>query len=230
MYVRIWLAAVADVDAAPARDLLPAEELARADRIGSPDLRRRFLVRRWMARDLLARETGEDPGRLVMRRRCERCGELHPASPLGAGSRRVWWSASSSAGLAAVAIADRRVGLDLEEVKERRRQEGIARRHFNEEEWRQVTERPGLFLELWTLKEAYLKALGLGLPGGLRSLDCTRLSPVDGDWSVSDQHPGWRFRNLHPEPGFVAALAVEGAADSIEVRRWDPRGEAGEAG
>ena len=94
------------MDPAPGRDLLAAEELARADRIGSPDLRRRFLTRRWMARDLLGRETGEDPGRLVLQRPCERCGELHPASPLRAGSRSVWWSASSSAGLAAVAIAD----------------------------------------------------------------------------------------------------------------------------
>lgn len=216
------------MDPAPGRDLLAAEELARADRIGSPDLRRRFLTRRWMARDLLGRETGEDPGRLVLQRPCERCGELHPASPLRAGSRSVWWSASSSAGLAAVAIADSRVGLDLEEVKERRRQEGIARRHFTEEEWREVTEHPARFLELWTLKEAYLKALGLGLPGGLRSLDCTGLAPAGGGWSVSEAHPGWRFQNLHPEPGFVAALAVEGAADSIELRRWDP--EAGEAG
>lgn len=222
MYVRIWLASVADVDPAPGRDLLSAEELARADRISSADLRRRFLVRRWVARDLLARETGEDPGGLVLQSRCERCGEMHPASPLRSGSRNVWWSASSSAGLAALAIADWRVGLDVEEVRKRRRQEGIARRHFTEDEWRAVTEAPARFLEFWTLKEAYLKALGLGLPGGLRSLDCTGLAPADGGWSTSPAHPGWRFQNLHPEPGFVAALAVEGAADSIELRRWEP--------
>jgi 4'-phosphopantetheinyl transferase len=216
------------VDPAPARGLLAAEELARADRISSPDLRQRFLVRRWMARELLARETDGDPGRLVMQRRCERCGELHPASPLRAGSRSVWWSASSSAGLAAVAIADRRVGLDGEVVKEGRRQEGSARRQFTAEAWRAVTEHPARFLEFWTLKEAYLKALGQGLPGGLRSLDCTGLAPADGGWSTSPAHPGWRFQNLNPEPGFVAALAVEGAADSIELRRWEP--DAGGAG
>lgn len=228
MPVRIWLASIADVDPAPGLDLLAADELARADRIGSPDLRRRLLVRRWMARDLLGRETGEDPGRMVLRKRCKRCGELHPASPLRAGSRKVWWSASSSAGLAALAIADRRVGLDVEEARERRRQESIARRHFSEDEWRAVTEAPARFLEFWTLKEAYLKALGLGLPGGLRSLDCTDLVPADGGWSASPAHPGWRFQNLQPEPGFVAALATEGGADSIELRRWEP--DAGGAG
>ncbi len=110
---------------------------------------------------------------------------------------------------------------------------GLARAYDarTEEEWRAVTESPARFLEFWTLKEAYLKALGLGLPGGLRSLDCTGLAPAGGGWSTSPAHPGWRFQNFHPEPGFVAALAVEGAADSIELRRWDPTtGEAGEAG
>ena len=87
--VRLWLASVEDVDLAPARGSFSPEELARADRMASPGLRRRFLARRWMARTLLARETGGDPGGLVLERRCERCGELHPASPLHAGARSV---------------------------------------------------------------------------------------------------------------------------------------------
>jgi 4'-phosphopantetheinyl transferase len=225
--LQIWLASVDDVDLAPARGSFSADELARAERMGSPSLRQRFLARRWMARALLARETGEGPGALVLERRCERCGELHPASPLGAGSGGVWWSASSSAGLAAVAIADWRVGIDLEQRRERPRWEQIARRFYSEEEWRAASGSPARFLEFWTLKEAYLKALGLGLPGGLRSLECTGLSPSGGGWSAGAAHPGWCFRHLDPGPGFIAAVAVEGTPDSIELRRWTP--DAGEA-
>jgi 4'-phosphopantetheinyl transferase len=220
--VRIWLTAVDEVDLAPARGSFSAEELARADRMASPDLRRRFLARRWMARDLLARETGEEPGELVMEKRCERCGELHPASPLpAAGPRSVWWSASSSADLAAVAIADCRVGLDLERRRERPRWQQLADRFYSRDEARAVAGSPARFLEFWTLKEAYLKALGLGLPGGLHSLECTGLSSAPGEWSTSAAHPGWRFRQLDPEPGFLAALAVEGAPDGVELRRWE---------
>jgi 4'-phosphopantetheinyl transferase len=196
--------------------------------MGSPSLRQRFLARRWMARSLLARETGEAPGALILERRCERCGELHPASPLDADGHSVWWSASSSAGLAAVAIADWRVGVDLEQQRERPRWERIARRFYSEDEARTVAGSPARFLEFWTLKEAYLKALGLGLPGGLRALDCTGLSPAGGEWSASAAHPGWRFRHLDPGPGFTAAVAVEGTPDSIELRRWTP--DVGEAG
>jgi 4'-phosphopantetheinyl transferase len=219
---------VDDVDLAPARGSFSPDELARADRIRSASLSRRFLARRWMARSLLARETGEEPGALVLEGRCERCGELHPASPLVAGSGNVWWSASNSAGLAALAISDCRVGLDVEKRDERPRWERIARRFYSEDEWRAVTGSSTRFLEFWTLKEAYLKAVGLGLPGGLRSLECTGLSRSLDGWSTSAAHPGWRFRQVDPDPGFVAALAVEGAPDSIELRRWSA--DAGEAG
>lgn len=218
--VQLWLASVEGLDLAPARGSFSPDELARAERMATPNLRRRFLARRWMARALLARETGQSPGELVLERRCERCGELHPVSPLGAGSSSVWWSASSSADLAAVAISDSRVGLDVEQRQERPRWEQIASRFYSEAECRAVAGSAARFLEFWTLKEAYLKAIGLGLPGGLDSLECTGLSPSAGEWSMSAAHPGWRFRQLEAAPGFVAALAVEGAPSGVALRRW----------
>lgn len=228
MTVRIWLAAAAEIDLTPARGSFSAEELDRAGRIGSAPLRQRFLARRWMARSLLAAATGEEPGALVLEERCERCGDLHPASPLGAGGPPVWWSASDSAGLAAVAIGPNRLGLDLERNQARPRWERIAARYFSPAEQRVVAGSPAGFLETWTLKEAYLKAIGMGLPGGLDALDCSRLGEGEGGWRLSPAHPGWRFRNVALAPGFVAALAVEGTPDSIEVSHWD--GASGGAG
>lgn len=222
MSVRIWLVSLDDVDLAPARGSHSPGELTRAGGMQSPLLRRRFLARRWMARALLAEASGQHPSGLVLERRCERCGGLHPASPLGAGSGQVWWSASSSAGLAAVAISDRRVGLDLERCEERPRWERIARRFYTDAELDAVLRSPARFLEFWTMKEAFLKAVGVGLAGGLRSLDCTGLSHRPDGWSGSEAHPGWRFRHLRPAPGFIAAAAVEGRPDSIDVRRWNP--------
>lgn len=195
--------------------------------MGSPVLARRFLARRWMARTLLAAATGLDPSELVIERACPRCGHAHPASPLAAGSGSVWWSASSSAEVAAIAIADSRVGLDLEGEDRQRRWERIARRFYTVAEQRAVGGSQARFLELWTLKEAFLKALGLGLPGGLRRLDCAGLTKAEEEWLAHPAHPGWRFRSLRPAPDFVGALAIEGPADSIELRHWSPR--AGEA-
>ena len=194
--MEIWLASLDDVDLKPARAALSAAELARAETIASEQRRRRFLARRWVARTLLARETGGD------------------------GSREVWWSATSSAGLAALAIVPRRVGLDLEKRAERPRREAIARRFYSERERRAVAGSATRFLEFWTLKEAYLKALGQGLPGGLDSLDCASLAPAADGWSASAEHPGWHFRNVEVDPGFVAALAIEGEPEAIRPRDW----------
>ncbi len=201
MTVQIWLSSVDDVDPAPARRLLSAEELARADGMGSPELRRRFSARRWMRRELL-REAPED----------------------------VWWSASSSRDLAALALSPWRVGLDIERRRERTRWQGIARRRYSEDEQRAVAGSAERFLEFWTLKEAYLKALGLGLAGGLESLECTGLSRSLGDWMESAAHPGWRFRRLQPAPGVIGALAVEGSPQRIEIRRWAPDADGASAG
>lgn len=201
MTVQIWLSSVDDVDPAPARRLLSAEELARADGMGSPELRRRFLARRWMRRELL-RGAPED----------------------------VWWSASSSGDLAAVALSPWRVGLDIERRRERTRWQGIARRRYSEDEQRAVAGSAERFLEFWTLKEAYLKALGLGLAGGLDSLECTGLSRSLGDWMESAAHPGWRFRRFQPAPGVIGALAVEGSPERIEIRRWAPDADGASAG
>lgn len=191
--VQVWLAALDDVDPAPTAGLLSPDELARAEGMGSPLLRRRFLVRRWMAQAVLAEADGD-----------------------------AWSSASSSGPLAAIAVSPWRVGLDLEQRREPRRWEGIARRRYTEREQRALGGSPERFLEFWTLKEAYLKALGVGLPGGLDSLDCTGLSRSLGDWLEGEAHPGWRFRQLEPRPGAIAALAVEGPAEEVELRRWTP--------
>ena len=130
MDVQIWLTSVDNAGPPPARGVFSSEELARADRMSSASLRAGFLRRRWMARAVLSRVTEVEIGELVLERTCERCGGLHPASPLdGAGG--VWWSASSSGGLAAVAIAERRVGIDLERRRERPRWEQIARRYYS---------------------------------------------------------------------------------------------------
>lgn len=178
-----------------------------------------------MARALLGEATGQHPAELVLERRCDRCGRPHPVSPLTTDPGEVWWSASSSGGIASVAVAPFRIGIDLERDGDSPRWERIAARFYTEAERRAVEGSPARFLEFWTMKEAFLKAIGLGLAGGLRSLDCTTLSGAGGGWYTSPAHPGWRFAHLRPAPGFTAAVAVEGAADSIELRSWDPETE-----
>jgi 4'-phosphopantetheinyl transferase len=69
------------------------------------------------------------------------------------------------------------VGVDVETRGPRSAIGGIAERYFTpaEAEWVAV-DPDARFRMLWVLKEAYLKALGVGLKGGLARLEC-RIEP-----------------------------------------------------
>jgi len=79
--------------------------------------------------------------------------------------------------VACAIAASGEVGVDVQHVVPRRRIADIARRYFSQAEnaWLDNAT-PDAFYRLWVLKEAYLKALGSGLAGGLGSLDC-RVEP-----------------------------------------------------
>lgn len=75
--------------------------------------------------------------------------------------------------------------------------------------------RPALFVELWTLKEAFLKATGLGLTGALNTVPfevdahgSIRFAPPPG----VDAH-GWHFNLLAPSDCTRVAVAVRSDLD-----------------
>jgi len=76
---------------------------------------------------------------------------------------------SHAAGLVVCALADRvELGVDVERQDRCVNWEALARRWLAMEEWdwlarQPASERSAAFLRLWTLKEAYVKARGLGL-------------------------------------------------------------------
>jgi len=88
-------------------------------------------------------------------------------------------SVSHSGDAIVCAVADRAIGdlgIDVE-MGAVREVDLIAERFFTPAEARWVAAEPEpRFRRLWVLKEAYLKALGSGLAGGLSSLEC-RIEP-----------------------------------------------------
>lgn len=112
------------------------------------------------------------------------------------------------------------LGIDLERDGRRLSIDGIARRFFASAE-ADALERLGecarrdAFLQLWTAKEAVLKALGEGLQFGLDRLEFSvgddaaigTLRRLEGDVGAPAE---WQLRRLLPEPGLVGALAWRG--------------------
>lgn len=77
------------------------------------------------------------------------------------------------------------------------------------------------FYLLWTAKEAYLKAIGVGLAGHLKriavSIEPSKFVALD-----EDDPKAWSLLRLEPAVGYVGALAVRSRSMSATVRTWPP--------
>ena len=129
---------------------------------------------------------------------------------------------SHSGGHALIGIARHiEPGIDLERMRLRPRALEIAQRYFTADETAALlampaADRSAAFLELWTAKEAVLKALGRGIAFGLDRLSIVSaanqltLQQLDGD-DVN----AWQLQRLSVGATLVAALAWRGVARQI---------------
>jgi 4'-phosphopantetheinyl transferase len=121
-------------------------------------------------------------------------------------------------------------GVDLERMRPHPKALPIARRYFSPDETAllealPVELRDRAFLELWTAKEAVLKALGRGLAFGLDRLSIAGSS----EWPVLGRLEGheatqWQLHRLALGVDHVGALAWQG--EPRRVRLWTLAGAA----
>jgi 4'-phosphopantetheinyl transferase len=171
----VWLAPEALVDDPRVHDALratlPEDEAARLDafRAGTP--RRLHLLARGLQRSMLSRLV---PGVAAREWRFERSEAGRP-SLAAAHALDLDFNIAHTNGLVVMAAGrGMRLGIDVESTGRRRPLE-IARRYFSAREIAALEAlhsdaQPRRFIELWTLKEAYLKAIGTGISGGLDSM------------------------------------------------------------
>ena len=156
------------------------------------------------------------PAAVPISRRCEHCGDPAHGRPTLAVAPPISFSLSHSGAYAAIAVVegDARVGVDVEAVRPRGRIELLAARVLNDEEhaaWLELDDddaRLRSFLRTWTAKEAYLKALGIGIATRLRD--------------VPARVEGWRTVELELGPGRIAALAVDHREFGVTVDQISP--------
>jgi phosphopantetheinyl transferase len=184
----------------------PADVVAHLDTVIPPSERSAptpIRVARASTRIVLAKALGVDPDRVPISRRCAHCGHPAHGRPSLAGDDRISFSVSHSGSFALIALAagDVSVGVDVEEVKSRRRLDALAARVLNDDEhaaWLLLDDEDAqllLFLRVWTAKEAYLKALGIGIATRLRD--------------VPARVEGWHTRELDLGLARIAALCVD---------------------
>lgn len=140
------------------------------------------------------------------------------------------FSAANTRGMVACAVSGtNNIGLDVEQIKEKLAPELVDHCCTADERtelWSlPEEERRKAFFQLWTLKESYLKARGIGLQvsphligfvgSGLSAIPTLHADPV------TEPHPGhWHFRRLDAGPGHAAALCSHGALEPRTIDVW----------
>jgi 4'-phosphopantetheinyl transferase len=171
------------------RDVLSTAEQTRLGRYRSRDAAERYVVTRSLVRMVLARRLGAEPRSVEVLR-------TDAGKPVIAGN--VHFNVSHSADLVVMALStDCDVGVDVERRREIDRVDQLRRRWLTEPEREEVdrlsssgTSVSDAFLRIWTLKEARLKALGIGISGAaleLRDIDVVSLDDALARLAGGDQ-------------------------------------------
>jgi 4'-phosphopantetheinyl transferase len=227
--VHVWLADL-DQPAWPRDRLigtLSDDEQERAARFVFERDRQRFVAGRAILRSILAHYLHTTPERL---RFCYG-GHGKPALAPTPARDGLEFNLAHSQGLALYAIAlGRRVGVDLEFRRPLPGAEQIAQHFFSPREYETLRALPAAdktdaFLSCWTRKEAFIKALGTGMSQPLDGFTVTVTpgEPVELLSVEGDPHAGhrWLLCELSSDPGFVAALCVEGRDCEITCQHWE---------
>jgi 4'-phosphopantetheinyl transferase len=193
--------------------LLTAEEERRLERFAFESLRHEYLLTRALCRTCLSRYADVAPEDWSFRVTQYGRPELSLAETAG-----LKFNLSNARTLVACAVASRcEVGVDVEELDRHSDSMTVARRVFTPMELRDLYEirsrgeRRRRFFELWTLKESYIKARGLGmsLPLDEFSFDLSGSDiAISFDRSFGDCPRAWQFHLYRPSERHVMALAL----------------------
>lgn len=235
--VQIWFCPNDGLDehtsALLARHWLDANEHEIAGKFLFERDRRQYLVAHTLVRRVLSLETGVPEAEATIWRssRGRPFLQQQPDGRRPLSVRDLDFNLSHAHGYNAVAVGlDRRVGVDVERM-DRAGERGLdwIVDSFAPEEREQLaaitkgTRRDRLTLRMWTLKEAYAKARGLGLGLAFDSFafelaedgGVVAFRPPEGD--TADR---WLFTEMEPRPQVLMSLAVErGGAGTVPARR-----------
>jgi 4'-phosphopantetheinyl transferase len=210
-------------------DLLSADERVAAARFRFASDHERYVVARGLLREILHRYLAVIPEQLQF------SYGPHGKPAIAASATGGWlrFNLSHSHEVALYAVSrGHEVGIDVERLRSDDEYEQIARYAFSP---REATALHGLppplraeaFFRGWTIKEAYVKARGEGLSTALDQVEVTFalgappaiLAPCQD----AKQAGHWTIALLDPQPGYVAALVVEGTL--VGLRCWQVEAE-----
>ena len=201
-------------------DLLSPEEVQQALRRRFAKDVREFVVTRALLRKILAQYVDCSAPDL--------CFDSNSnGKPVLLGMPNLHFNLSHSRNYALLAVAHRRVGIDLEFIKANCMQQAVVEQFLSTSEWSQLLKLPAnarsaALFRCWTRKEAVLKAAGLGLQYPVRHLNV--LGGSESAQVVSMVGRKWLLWKLAVPTLYAAAAAIEQPKGEFWCRQWKLQG------
>lgn len=216
--ISVWEAYLDDPNLQEHSAILSQDEHERADRFVYAVHGKRFTARRAILRLLLAEYLGRPADGI----RFEYGPQGKPALP----GRELHFNLSHSDDRALFSFSAEPHGVDIERLRLVKDLTGLADRFFSRDEADAVREMPAerrteRFFEIWTLKEAYLKASGEGLSRPLDSFSVSDaiakgLAPMRDPIAVDS----WALYRLEAQDNCLAALAAPLGKRRVRCESW----------
>ena len=225
--VHLWLADFQDwqLDIDDLRNLLSEAELQRLERYLIPIKQEQFTISRGLLRLLLASYLQEGPADIQLKTNEDGKPYLvgHP----------IHFNISHSGKylLLGFTLLDQ-IGVDIQEIYPISNLDTLLKRYFHDQESTYLEalaphHRIGSFFAIWTAKEAYLKASGVGFTKSSRSVgllpsgDPTR-SFHFAESPTSGKKPYWTIQGLDLPDSYRGAVAVSAPLEGILQRSLKP--------
>jgi 4'-phosphopantetheinyl transferase len=190
-----------DLDTSRFLHVLSSDEHDRAARFRFDVHRNRYIVCRGKLREMLGSHLGVIPTGLAF------SYGSHGKPFLAQGE--IQFNVSHSHNMGMIAVSAVEVGCDIERIDPKFADEQIPERFFSPSEVAAlralpVGEQRDAFFRIWTRKEAFIKACGLGVSMGLDTFDVT-LAP---DPKLLRGPDGWDFHAVNAPHGYAAAVVL----------------------
>ena len=196
--------------------LLSTEEINKHNRFHFSEDRHLYLVSHALVRNVLAKYLEKQPADLKF----HYSENGKPEVLLNKNDPIIRFNLSHTPGLAAciVTINDD-CGIDAETIVNKTASLDIARSMFSDSEFEHLKSLNGRsyleeFFTRWTLREAYVKALGQGIDYPINKLLFNRTNDRDIDVSFQgergDACQNWQFQIIRPTPNHIVTTAIKG--------------------
>jgi len=206
---------VPETSVSAAQQFLSPDELVKANAFRNEQAQRNYIIAHAALRQILAGRLQTNPAEITFLN-----GPQGKPALAGTLAGRLEFNLTHSGNLALVAVTSgAEVGIDVETMRAMPDALRLAERFCSATESDALSalpigEQAASFLNLWTRKEAFVKANGLGIVNALTRFEVTmgaeaKVKSIDGDPRLAAQ---WTLHSFQPAPCYIAAVAVRSPA------------------